>query len=442
MRQSDLRPYQQRIATHLYEHDEALCVLRPGGGKTAAALTAIVDLLRDGVIRHALIVAPKRVARVVWPDEISQWAHARGLVHEVLSGTPARRAATLANAGQRQITIIGMDIIPWLIETLDDYRDDHPLFDLLILDEISRLRNPTGVRSKAIGKAGKRWRMIWGLTGILRPNSALDLFMPSRIVTRGKLWGRSFYKWREQYFRSTDFMGYKWEPMPGAEDKLNEAIAPLMVMVNENEMPTVTPTIVFDYVDLPLHARTQYDDMRKLLMTRTSDETIVADSAAIATGKLAQLANGFIYGDNAVDNVNINRIHDEKRVAAGHPRREHRPDAADLRVYRGPADVVEELGDDLPIIGGGASDTVTTRNIERWNKGELKFMALHPAAGGHDLNLQFGAATWPGYLLHGRRKCGEDNRAPGQAGPGIRSWCACVARDTVDGSSSTASTTR
>ena len=254
----------------------------------------------------------------------------------------------------------------------------------------------------------------------MRLNSALDLFMPSRIVTRGKLWGAVLTKWREQYFRSTDFMGYKWEPMPGAEDKLNEAIAPLMVMVNENEMPTVTPTIVFDYVDLPLHARTQYDDMRKLLMTRTSDETIVADSAAIATGKLAQLANGFIYGDNAVDNVNINRIHDEKREWLQDIRDEST--APTLLIYEYIADLQmlwEELGDDLPIIGGGASDTVTTRNIERWNKGELKFMALHPAAGGHGLNLQFGGSdmawispTWSPEMW------GADNRAPGQAGPG------------------------
>ena len=38
---SELRSYQDRIATHLYNHDEALCVARPGGGKTISALTAI-----------------------------------------------------------------------------------------------------------------------------------------------------------------------------------------------------------------------------------------------------------------------------------------------------------------------------------------------------------------------------------------------------------------
>ena len=38
---SELRPYQNRIATALYESDEKIAVARPGGGKTVAALTAI-----------------------------------------------------------------------------------------------------------------------------------------------------------------------------------------------------------------------------------------------------------------------------------------------------------------------------------------------------------------------------------------------------------------
>jgi len=92
MRQkNELRPYQERIATHLYEHDEALCVLRPGGGKTVTALTAIEELIRDGVIRHALVIAPKRVARVVWPDEIDLWAHTTKLRYAILEGHADRQ---------------------------------------------------------------------------------------------------------------------------------------------------------------------------------------------------------------------------------------------------------------------------------------------------------------------------------------------------------------
>ena len=93
--ESELRAYQQRIATHLYQNDEAFCVARPGGGKTVSALTAITELLRDGVIRHALIVAPKRVARAVWPDEIAGWEHIANLRYQVLTGSPENRKTML-----------------------------------------------------------------------------------------------------------------------------------------------------------------------------------------------------------------------------------------------------------------------------------------------------------------------------------------------------------
>src|SRR6476646_3686279 len=92
---SEMRPYQDRIATHLYEHDAAVAVLRPGGGKTVTALTAIEELIRDKVIRHALVIAPKRVARVVWPDEIDLWAHTTKLRYAILDGSPGKREVAL-----------------------------------------------------------------------------------------------------------------------------------------------------------------------------------------------------------------------------------------------------------------------------------------------------------------------------------------------------------
>ena len=113
---TELRPYQDRIATHLYENDEAMVVLRPGGGKTISALTAITELLRDSVIRHALVIAPKRVARSVWPDEIAEWAHTSGLRFAVLDGSPMQRLHDLRTSALRDLTIIGIDLVQWLVE--------------------------------------------------------------------------------------------------------------------------------------------------------------------------------------------------------------------------------------------------------------------------------------------------------------------------------------
>jgi hypothetical protein len=432
---SDLRPYQQRIATHLYEHDEAMCVLRPGGGKTAAALTAIVDLLDQGEIRHALVIAPKRVARVVWPDEIAQWAHTAKLTYQVLDGSPEKRLAALQNAIDYDLTIVGLDVVQWLMEALYDYHTDHALYDLLVIDEASRLRNPTGERAKALAKYAHHWRMIWGLSGTLRPSSALDLFMPARVVTRGKLWGRSYWQWRKAHFYPTDYAGYNWAPLPGAEEKLNAALAPLTVTVAEGEMPQHEPTIVLDRVELPPLARQQYRDMQARLMADTDDERVIAGSAAIATGKLAQLANGFMYGEleetHAIHNAKRDWLRDLIEEAT----------EPTLIVYEYQEDwrmleheVVLATKQDFRYLGAGVSDRHAAETIELWNAGRLRFMGLHPASGGHGLNLQHGGADMAWISPTWSPEFWEQTIArlarPGQKRPVVVR--VCVASDTVD----------
>lgn len=392
---AELRPYQQRIATHLYEHDEALCVLRPGGGKTAAALTAIAELRRDDVIRHALVVAPKRVARTVWPDEIEEWHHLKHLKYQIIDGDRASRNLALGVTAHRDLATIGIDVLQSMLEELETFDDNHGIFDLLVIDEISKLRDPTGQRAKALVRQIRRWKMVWGLSGTLRPNSALDLFMPVRIVTRGKTWGRSYYQWRKQWFYPTDYHGYDWRPLPGSEEKLNAELAPLTVMVAEGEMPKVEPTIVLDRIELPAKAREQYDAMARKLMAEVENDEIIAGSAAIATGKLAQMANGFVYP--VAGSTAANSVHEVKREWL----RELIADATDptIIVYEYQADLamlqfeIDKAGHGpLRFLGSGVSDKQSDANIRDWNDGKLRFLGLHPASGGHGLNLQRGGA--------------------------------------------------
>jgi len=136
-----LYSYQQRAATFLYESDAAFLVAPLGAGKGAAALTALADLIRDRHRRHALVIAPKLVATTVWPREVTLWPHLNHLRIAVLSGAPARRRALLAAASKRNLTVIGVDLVQWLVEELASLADDHPLWDVLIIDETSRLKD-------------------------------------------------------------------------------------------------------------------------------------------------------------------------------------------------------------------------------------------------------------------------------------------------------------
>jgi SNF2-related domain len=441
-KKSELRDGQQNIITELYNNDEKIVVLRPGGGKTAATLTAQTELFRDNVIRHALVTAPKRVARSVWPDEIAGWEHARHLRYAVLDGGPNDRVERLKAYSRRELTIFGHDIIDWMLDYLTDIPDDHPFFDLLVIDEISRFRNQKGERYKKLIKHVHRWRMIWGLSGTLRPASGLDLFCPVRLVTRGKLWGRSFYQWQKENFYPLDYDRHQWDFKPHCEDKINAEIAPLVVTAEVPVMPE--PTIILDRITLPEKARVEYRKMERKLfadigVTDDGDpERVIAGTKAIATGKLAQIANGFVYDTKKVGEKNVTsviRLHEEKsewmqEIVASAA-------APTLLIYEFTEDfdiIKQIVGKDFRWLGAGVSDKQAAKNIDDWNAGRLPFMGLHPASGGHGLNLQFGgsdmawmAPTWDSELW--------DQTLARLARPGQTRQVmvrVCVANDTVD----------
>jgi SNF2 family DNA or RNA helicase len=449
-KQSDLRPYQQRLATFLYEHDEALCVVRPGGGKTAAALTAIDELIKHKVIRHALIIAPKRVAENVWPAELSGWEHVRHLRWTLLTGTPEERNRKLALAAGGDVTVIGLDNVVWLLERLEVVLQEHRFFDLLVIDEISKLKDPTGVRSKALAKACKWWKMIWGLSGTLRPNGPQDLFTPARVVTRGKLWGKSFYQWQKERFYPTDYMGYKWEPKPGEDARLEAEIAPYCTTLRADEYPQLPAlSVQFDLVTLPASARISYNEMHKHLMSKHHDKPVVAANAAVATGKLAQIANGFIYrSQDLLDGADglfrpgptkglpeVVVVHDEKRRWLEDALEQGAGNVLVIYQYRQDLKMIRDiLGEDVPYLGAGLADKKAAAHITNWNAGQYRVMALHPASGGHGLNLQHGgsdqlwiAPTWS--PEHWEQTIARLHR-PGQTKPVVIK--VCVAHNTVD----------
>jgi SNF2 family DNA or RNA helicase len=246
-----LRGYQQRCATFLYEHDAALLVAPLGAGKSTAALTAIAELVGDGHRRHALVVAPKLVATTVWPQEVAAWPHLRHLQVAVLDGDQAQRRALIMSAPARELTVIGVDLLPWLVDALGPLPDDHPLFDARVIDETSRLKDPEGKRARALMRIAGRFRTRWGLTGTPRPNSSLDLFAPMAILTDGALWGRAFALWRKQHFRHDRFREL-WTPLPRAEARIAADLATVAMRVADEDMPDLPPlNVAVSRIELP-----------------------------------------------------------------------------------------------------------------------------------------------------------------------------------------------
>jgi len=386
-----LRTYQQRTATYLYERDAAFAIAPLGAGKGAAALTAFADLVLDKHRRHALVIAPKLVATTVWPQEVASWPHLQHLRVAVLDGSPGRRRELLATAPAREVTVIGVDLVPWLVSELAAFADGHPLLDVLIIDETSRLKDPNGKRARALLKVAGRFRTRWGLTGTPRPNSSRDLFMPAAIITDGALWGRAFVPWQKRHFRPCDPFWREWVALPGAEERIAADFGRVAMMVADEDMPDLPPlNIVVTSLELPDAVMASYRTMARELFAAVDGRAIEAASPLIATGKLAQLTNGFLYDEGANDPVfvhslKIDWLRELVESLDGEPLLIAYEFIEDLRTIR------NTFGE-VPALGGLTGAREASRLVAEWNAGTLPLLAFHPASAGHGLNLQHGGS--------------------------------------------------
>ena len=88
--------YQRYAAEFIIAHLVSALLLDMGLGKTSITLTAINDLLFDSFDVHkVLVIAPLRVARTTWSEEIEKWEHLKMLRYSVAVGTETDRLSAL-----------------------------------------------------------------------------------------------------------------------------------------------------------------------------------------------------------------------------------------------------------------------------------------------------------------------------------------------------------
>lgn len=417
-KKSDLRSAQQRTVTALYEgvyYDPldgftgAQVVLPMGGGKTATALTAFTELRDDGHADQMYVLAPKRVANLVWPAEPRLWEHLSGLKVMLVSGSAAQRLAALQH--KADVYAIGVDNAQWFVDAWLAKKAPHWFKrTILAIDELSRFKNPRGKRLRALAPHVGRFFAFWGLTGTPRPNGYEDQFGPLKLVTQGKLWGKSFDRWREANFYPTDYMRYNWALLPEREPEIVKDINKATITIPLSEMPDLPelndgPDFI-EWVDLDADTVARYRDMQRHLINelKKRGETVAAANMAVASGKLCQILQGFLYaGGQLVDldkpsrNSEWERFHDIKM--------ERLLDLMEgfdgeqvVIAYDFQADLarLQDEWPDLPYFG---KSDAADREIERaWNDGRLPRVAVHPASAGHGLNLQYGGSqlVWYG----------------------------------------------
>ena len=373
--------YQSYAIDYIETHPIAAVLLDMGLGKTVISLTAIADLLFDSFEAHRiLVVAPLRVARDTWPEEISKWQHLKHLTYAVAVGTVKERKAALSAGAD--ITIINRENLGWLIDSSGfDFN-----YDMVIIDELSSFKNHKSKRFQSLMKVRPKVKRIIGLTGTPSSNGLMDLWAEFKLLDFGERLGRFITHYRNNYFIPDKRNGeiiYSYKPMPYAEDAIYRKISDITISMKSTDHLQMPELITSQYeVQLSEDEEQRYEELKADFILELPEGEITAANAASLTGKLSQLANGAIYDDEG----NIVEFHDRKLDAL-----EDIIESANGK----PLLVAYWFKHDLQRIKKrfDVREIKTSKDIIDWNNGDIPVAVIHPASAGHGLNLQAGGST-------------------------------------------------
>jgi SNF2 family DNA or RNA helicase len=363
-----LRPYQDDAADFLYERDRAMILAPVGAGKTAITLTAMQAMLDDGLVKRWLVVAPKRVCTDVWPVEAPLWSR---IAPALAVGTPAQRNAALASAAS--VVVTNYDNL--------DKLTDLSGFDGIVFDELTRLKNPSGKRFKALEKLLEPVKVRWGLTGSFTSNGLEDVFGQCKIIDQPLL-GRAKGAFMQQYFICINRDFGQWVPAPGALEQVMARIKPATFVLDPGDYKDKLPPCNVVEVRTTFVDRAPYEKMKRDYVVKFGDDRVIAQNAASVTTKLQQMASGFVYNREAGDKSIWFSDHKFDRLAELLDENQR---ANTIVVYN----YQEELAE-LKRRFPHAATIDEPDAIARWNAGKIELLLIHPKSAGHGLNLQHG----------------------------------------------------
>ena len=383
--------YQKWVEEYIVSKPVAAVFLSMGLGKTVITLSAINRLLFDTFeVTKVLVIAPLRVARDTWKEELEKWDHLKDIRYSVAFGSEKERLDALKR--NADIYITNREKVEWLIDKSGIPFD----FDMVVLDELSSFKSSKAKRFKALMKVRPKVKRIVGLTGTPASNGLMDLFSEFRLLDMGKRLGRFITHYRDEFFTPDKRNGaviFSYKLKPGSEERIYSKISDITISLKALDMVKMPKLInITKRVNIGPKALGYYKELKNDMVLEMKGERITALNAASLATKLMQVSNGFAYTENGtleIHSEKLNVLEDLIESALGES----------LLIaywFKKDKERIENLLQDL-----GVSYVLmdSSESIRRWKDKSVQIGLIHPASSGHGLNIQSGGSTLIWYSL-------------------------------------------
>ena len=279
--------YQKMTAAFLTMNKKCLVLNSIGTGKTISTLWAADYLMKIGLVKKVLIVAPLSTLDQVWSEAIFINFYERTSV--ILYGTRARRLKLLdTDVDFYIINFEGFNTIA---------KEAKGKFDITIIDEAAILRNPSTRKFRTM----KKWTQeqsnmyLWLLTATPTPNRPTDAWALAKLIDSPYL-TMSFTAFQDMVMLRVG----KWKLIPriNSAEVVKNILQPA-IRYTRDECSDL-PDTVFQTrtVELTKEQKKHYKQMLKDLVIECNEGKVVALNEAIKKQKLVQISCGIVYGED------------------------------------------------------------------------------------------------------------------------------------------------
>lgn len=377
--------YQERGVEWLSVRPAGALFLPPGMGKTSMSLAAhgyVGEQLRRRA--RMLVLAPLTVCLTTWQSEPAKWRQFSNLKVGLAHGSDKE---LILKDDFYDIVILNYDGIAWAAPILAAGHN----FDILLCDELTRLKHTTSKRFKTLKPLLPSFLFRWGLTGTPAANGLMDLFGQCYILDLGARLGRYITHFRLKYFYQKSWEQYKYYIKDRDAALMIEKISDMAMYLDPKDYLTLPPLIEAPVpLTISKSEMDQYKDLENDFILKLESGVVTAANAGVLTSKLRQFTGGAVYSSTGVYDV----VHAEKIASleslveemAGEP----------LMVAYQFEHEYERLIKAFPgalAIKGGMSKTKLQEVVEQWNTGNVSLLFVQPTAAALGLNLQFGGSA-------------------------------------------------
>lgn len=383
---ADLYPYQRHAIDFIKSKKNCALWVDMGLGKTVSTLTAFNDLRESFDARKMLVVAPKRVARKVWSDEVNAWAHLNHLVVSKIVGNMEQCFQALKQ--EADVYTIGRDRIPWLhAQFIQDGKQvvEWP-FDTVVADESQTFASQSSQRFNCLAdlRVKTRFPRFIQLTGTPAPNGYMKLWSQLWLLDRGKRLGASEKAMKERWFTPPVGIFAKWNLKPHAPREIHERLKDIVLTLREEDYLTLPPVVdSFIRCELAGPARAVYKKFEREFIAEVAGRRLTAVNTGVLDGKLLQLANGACYYESG----KWVAFHDAKLEALEETLDGISGKALICVNFKHDTQRITSVLDRVAKADGRSWRILDSdRDFEDWADGKIDWGVLHPASAGHGLN--------------------------------------------------------